>query len=53
MEQVRLSLCYDKVNTVVYYCAIEVYLHAFTKLELELNFNVRRIVPAETNNGTY
>jgi hypothetical protein len=45
MEQVRLSHCYDKVNIVVYYCAIEVYLHAFTKMELEVNFNVRRIVP--------
>jgi hypothetical protein len=53
MEQVRLSHCYDKVNTVVYYCAIDVYHRSFTKMELEINFNVRRIVPAETNNGTY
>jgi hypothetical protein len=30
-----LSHCYDKVNTVVDYCAITIYLHAFPKTELD------------------
>jgi len=35
LVHVRLSHCYDKVNTVVDYCAIEVYLHAFATTELD------------------
>jgi hypothetical protein len=35
LEQVSLSHCYDKVNTVVDYCTIELYLHAFVTTELD------------------
>ena len=34
-ESSRLSQCYDKVNTVVDYSAVEVYLHAFSATALD------------------
>jgi len=33
--QARLSQCYGKVNIVVDYCAVHVYLHAFSATALE------------------
>ena len=45
----RWSQCCNKVNTVVDYCAVEVYLHAFFAAALDedyaVNFKVRRIIP--------
>ena len=42
-----LSQRYDKVSTVFYYCAVEVYLHAFSATALDAD------VPLTTNSDGY
>jgi len=56
MVKARLSQCYDKVNIVYDYCAVQIYLHAFSAKALDgdvsLTSTSYRQFPAEGIAGT-